>query len=76
MRMDQILEEHKETFIVMLPDHRNSVTNKPITYKVLQTFGSRASCEKALDYYDAEGFKDMVAVPNFQSLMRIWTQST
>lgn len=50
----------------MQPVLRNAETKKPITFKVLQTCETVAACEKAMDYYDLEGFEDVIAVPNFK----------
>lgn len=65
MRFEDITKKHPEKFIIMLPVLRNTETNKPITFKVLQTCDTEKECEKAMDYYDLEGFENVIPVPNF-----------
>lgn len=71
MRFKEITEKHPDKFIIMLPLLRNAENHKPITFKVLQTCKTKEDCEKAMDYYDLEGFEDVIAVPNFKRAKKL-----
>lgn len=62
---DTMIKKHPNSFIICIVACRDAETNKPKSYKVLQTVLTTEDLQKALDYYDAEGFENVVAVPNF-----------
>ena len=65
MPYKQILEKYPERFIIVLPEQRGVEDNKPLTFKVLQTCTTTEACEKAMNYYDLEGFENVIPLPNF-----------
>jgi len=65
MPYKQILERHPEKFIIVIPARCGVSDKKPLTFKVLQTCSTAKACEKALEYYDLEGFEGVIPLPNF-----------
>lgn len=63
MRFEEIMAKYPEKFIIIVPAYESQ--GRPITYKVLQTCATKEACEKAMEYYDLEGFDKVVPVPNF-----------
>ena len=62
---DTMIKKHSNSFIICIVACRDAETNKPKSYKVLQTAKTTEDLKKALDYYDAEGFENVIAINNF-----------
>ena len=69
--LKQIVKAHPNCFILIAPKLRDAISNKPKSFKVLQTTLTTDSCEKALAYYEAHGFGNVVALPNFNARGRV-----
>lgn len=65
--LKQITKAHPNCFILVAPKLRDAISNKPKSFKVLQTTLATDSCEKALAYYEAQGYGSVVALPNFNA---------
>lgn len=65
--LKQITKAHPNCFVLISPKLRDALSNKPKSFKVLQTTLTTDSCEKALAYYEAHGFGNVVALPNFSA---------
>lgn len=71
MRFGEITNKYPDKFIIVSPVLKNAETNKPITFKVLQTCETTEACEKAMEYYDLEGFENVIPIPNFKRVRKL-----
>lgn len=62
-----LLEKHPNRFVICTVDLRDAVTKRAKTFSILQTVRDTADMEKAIEYYQREGFKGVVAIPTFIS---------
>ena len=67
MTMKAMLKRHVNKFIICIPALRDAVTNRPTTFKVLNTCRSADEACEALENYEKEGgdYANTIIVPNF-----------
>lgn len=65
MRLDQICKKHGGSFVLAVPLMRDALTKRVESWKVIQTIKRAEDLEKALEYYELEGFSGVVAIPVF-----------
>lgn len=62
-----LLKKHPNKFVICTVGLRDSVTKRAKTFSILQTVRDTADMEKAIEYYQCEGFTGVVAIPTFLS---------
>ena len=65
MTYKTIVRKHPNRFIVAVVDRRHPDSKRAVLFKVLQTFINVEGLRRALDYYKAEGFKNVVPINSF-----------
>ena len=67
MTMKAMMKRHVNRFIICIPALRDAVTNRPTTFKVLNTCRSADEACEALESYEKEGgdYANTIIVPNF-----------
>ena len=67
MTMKAMMKRHVNRFIICIPALRDAVTNRPTTFKVLNTCRSADEACEALENYEKEGgdYANTIIVPNF-----------
>ena len=67
MTMKAMMKRHVNRFIICIPALRDAVTNRPTTFKVLNTCRSADEACEALENYEKEGgdYENTIIVPNF-----------
>lgn len=59
-----MVEKHPNRFILATVAFRDAI-GRARGFKVLQTVRDTENLQKAISYYEAEGFTGVVAIPNF-----------
>ena len=67
MTMKKMLKRHVNRFILCIPALRDASTNRPTTFKVLNTCLSADEACESLARYESEGgdYANTIIVPNF-----------
>lgn len=65
MTLNQICEKHGGSFVLAVPLMRDALTKRVESWKVIQTVKKAEDLEKALEYYELEGFSGVVSIPVF-----------
>lgn len=64
MTLGAIKRRYCNTIVLAVPKPRNFLWNKKTvkTWRVLQTVPNIADCEKAISYYENNGYRDVVPI--------------
>lgn len=66
MTLRSIIETYPERYVVLVPLLRDALTDKPLTYEVLEECISIEDGMKVQEYYEGKGLSGVILFPTFE----------
>ncbi len=63
MTLKKVFKKHEGKYVILQPQLRDAVTNRPRSFKVLKACLNASAAEKAQRYYMSEGFTGAFIFP-------------